>query len=359
MKVLQEKFGQLDDQMITAYTLVNGNGMKVSSINYGCIITEILAADRHGCVENVILGFDRIEEYVQHSPYFGAVVGRFAGRIKNAKFELDNKTYRLAKNNNGNHLHGGMKGFDKAIWKAEIKEKKESASVVYSYLSPDGEEGYPGNVEMQVTYTLNNQNELLISYKAASDQKTLLNVTNHSYFNLSGDLKRDILDHELTIKSNQFAELDQELIPTGELLSVQNTPFDFNGGRKIKDGTVSVHPQNLLAGKGYDHPFLLSENNNREIVLYDKESGRMLEIETTQPAVVLYTGTQLTGDYNIRGTSPRKYLGLCLETQGMPDSIHHPHFPSSIIEKNEFWESVTKYRFKVPGTTRILSNFKF
>ncbi|MCL6570616.1 MAG: galactose mutarotase [Bacillus sp. (in: Bacteria)] len=345
MKVFQEKYAELNGQTVTAYTMVNNQGMEVTSIDYGCIITKILVPDQNGTFENVVLGFDTLEEYQQHSPYFGAVVGRHAGRIENAEFTLDGTTYNLAKNNNGNHLHGGLQGFDKVIWNTEIREKKDSLILEFMYLSKDGEEGYPGNLKMKVRYTLNNDNELQISYEGISDQRTVVNVTNHSYFNLSGNLKRDILDHTLTLKSNCFLELNGELIPTGKIHPSENSVFDFQMGRKIKDGVVSCDPQNVLAGNGYDHPFLLAENQHEEIQLYDEESGRGLVMETNQPAVVLYTGTQLANNFSILGVTSRKYLGLCLETQGLPDSLNHPHFPSAILEKDEIYKSITKYKF--------------
>jgi aldose 1-epimerase len=345
MRVLQEKFAELNGQTVTAYTMVNDHGMEVNSIDYGCIIIKILVPNSKGTIENVVLGFDTLEEYQQYSPYFGAVVGRHAGRIANAEITLDGITYQLAKNNNGNNLHGGLIGFDKKIWDTEIIEEEDSITLEFTYLSKDGEEGYPGNLNIMMKYTLNNANELLITYEGVSDKRTVVNVTNHSYFNLSGNLKKDILDHTLTLKSDRFLELNEELIPTGELLPVENTSFDFRSGRKIKDGTKTNEPQNILAGKGYDHPFLLADNQNKEIQLYDEESGRCIEIETDQPAVVLYTGNQLEDNFSIRGVASRSYLGLCLETQGLPDSLNHPHFPSAILEKDEVYKSVTKYKF--------------
>jgi aldose 1-epimerase len=344
MRIVQERFGEMEGKIITATTLINHRGMEVTSINYGCIITSILTPDQYGIKENIVLGFDSLEEYKKHSPYFGAVVGRFAGRIQGSSFTLDGVSYHLPRNNGQNHLHGGVKGFDKAIWDIEVVMGKQEAKVVYSYLSPDGEEGYPGNLHIKVIYTLSDRDELTISYEAVSDKNTLLNVTNHSYFNLSGNLKRDTLEHELTIKSDFFLELGEDLIPTGELLSVQGTTFDFRQGRKLQDGIQFQHPQNKLAG-GYDHPFVLNEHNNREIELRDKESGRMLTIETDQPSVVLYSGSQLSSDYTIRGVQCRKYLGVCLETQGFPDNIHHPHLPSTILEAGKVYQSQTKYLF--------------
>ncbi|MGX6444440.1 aldose epimerase family protein [Neobacillus sp. K501] len=345
MRVIQKKFVELAGQTVTAYTLVNDHGMEVTTIDYGCTITKILVPDRNGVIENVVLGFDTLEEYQQYSPYFGAICGRHAGRIANAEFTLDGTTYQLAKNNGGNHLHGGLQGFDKVVWNTVVVEEKDSIHLEFSYLSKDGEEGYPGNLEMKVTYTLNNENELVIDYEGVSDQATVLNVTNHSYFNLSGNLKRDILQHTLTLKSDCFLELNEELIPTGEILPVEGTEFDFRTGRKIVGGTETTNPQNVLVGNGYDHPFLLAENGNKEIQLYDEKSGRRLIIETDQPGVVLYTGNMLGEDFSIRGVQARKHLGLCLETQGPPDSLNHPHFPSAVLEKGEKYKAVTKYRF--------------
>jgi aldose 1-epimerase len=345
MKAVREKFAELDGQTVSIFTLVNGQGMEVSCLDYGCIITKILVPDRDGRMENVVLGFDTLEEYRQHSPYFGAVCGRHAGRIAGGEFELNGKTYKLAKNNGGNNLHGGVEGFDKKLWDAEMSEGPDFASVILRYISEDGEEGYPGNLEMKVTYTLNDRNELSISYEGTSDEDTIVNVTNHSYFNLSGDMKKDILDHELTLKSRRFAELDETFIPTGELLPVDGTVFDFTEGRKLKDGNASEHPQNILVGKGYDHPFLLAENKNEEISLYDEESGRQLVVETDQPAVVLYTSNTLEGPFSIRGAAAANHLGVCLETQGLPDAVHHPDFPSCILKKGESFRSDTTFKF--------------
>lgn len=342
-----EKHGEIDGQTIKLFTLKNDHGMELSCMNFGCVITKILAPDICGRFENVVLGFDTLREYEKYSPYFGAVIGRVAGRIKDAQFELNGNRYKLSRNENQNHLHGGLKGFSHVLWDANIIERNRNAGIEFTYTSPDEDEGYPGKLEMKVTYLLNNQNELLISYEGISDRKTLLNPTNHSYFNLSGDLKRDILDHVLTVKSDQFLEIDDELLPTGNLIDVENTPFDFRKGRKIREGVCSSHPQNILVGNGYDHPYLLRNNHQQEIILTDKESGRELVIETDQPSFVLYTGNQLEDDFQIRGVQSRKYLGICLETQRPPDSTHHPHFQSVVLEKGEVYHSETKYRFTI------------
>ncbi|MBO0958699.1 galactose mutarotase [Neobacillus sp. MM2021_6] len=341
MSVIQESFGQLGHQPVYSFTMVNDHGVEVTAINYGCIITKMMVPDQQGNYENIVLGHDTLDEYVNDPYFLGAVVGRVAGRIKGGSFELDGTPFTLARNENKNHLHGGVRGFDKVVWDAEIVED----GVQFSYLSPDGEEGYPGNLYIQVSYRLNNDNELTIHYEAHSDKKTLLTVTNHSYFNLSGNGKRDILEHTLTIKSNQFLELDHELMPTGTFVNVENTPFDFTRERVINTGAASLHPQNKLVGEGYDHSFLLHTNHDREIVLSDPESGRTVAIETDEAAVVVYSGNSLKAEGEFRGVPSRKYLGLCLETQALPDAIHHPEFPSIILDKGQQYSSVTTYRF--------------
>ncbi|HEX7066386.1 MAG TPA: aldose epimerase family protein [Bacillales bacterium] len=345
MEVSKEKFGEISGQTVHLFTIKNDKGMTVTCLDYGCIITKILAPDRDGEVENIVLGFDSLEEYLEHSPYFGAVVGRVAGRIKEGQFELNGQSYSLPRNESQNHIHGGPKGFSHVVWETAVFEKENEAGVEFSYRSPDGEEGYPGNVDIKVIYRLNNRNELVISYDGVSDQDTLLNVTNHSYFNLSGNLKRKILDHTLTLKSDQFLELDRELLPTGQVVDVENTPFDFRKGQKLQRGPASSHAQNQLVGNGFDHPFLLSGNDQEEIILVDEESGRKLVVETDQPSVVLYTGNQLQENFHIRGTRSEKYLGVCLETQGPPDSIHHPQFQSAILEKGKAYHAETTYHF--------------
>ncbi|EEL48812.1 Aldose 1-epimerase [Bacillus cereus Rock3-44] len=306
-----------------------------------------MAPDRKGNYENIVLGFEEFENYESHSPYFGAIVGRVAGRIKGAQFELDGNTYTLVRNDQDNHLHGGLRGFSSIVWDAKIIESEKETGIEFTYISPTGEEGYPGTVHVKVMYTLNNENEFLIRYEAQSDKTTILNVTNHTYFNLSGNVKRDVLQHTLKMNSDQFLELNEQLLPTGEILDVTGTPFDFRTGRKIKDGVYSHYYQNELVGKGYDHPFLLNSNYDQEIILWDEESGRKLVVETDEVGVVLYTGNQLSDDFKISGVQSRKYVGLCLETQGLPDAIHHPNFPSYILNKNQLFSSSTKYTFQV------------
>lgn len=341
MEVTVHPYGKHDNKEVQAFTLKNDQGLSVTCLDYGCIITEILAPDRNGAQENVVLGFDNLDGYLADQTYQGAIVGRIAGRIRGGEFELNGKTYSLDKNENTNHIHGGVKGFSKVVWDSTIIKEENHVGVEFKYVSKDGEGGYPGTVEMTVTYSLNNENEFLISAVGVPDADTLLNITNHAYFNLSGDTKRDILDHELSIKSSSFLELDQEFLPTGEPLDVADTVFDFRKGQKIADGPNSKDEQIALVGQGYDHPFLLDENL---VTLYDEASGRLLKVETNQPAVVVYTSNTMEG-FEMRGVKARPYLGVCLETQAPPDAIHHPNFPSTIVKKGEEYHWETKYTF--------------
>lgn len=329
----------MNDSQVKEFKLKNKNGMEVSFLNYGCIITKILVPDRDGNVENVVLGYTSAEQYADNPWYLGAVIGRFAGRIGGGSFELDGKTYTLEQNDGTNHLHGGKSGFDRVIWQSEYV----ADGVRFTHESPDGEGGYPGTLKLAVTYTLNDKNEFAIQYEAVSDAPTLLNMTNHTYFNLSGGLKRDITGHHLQMDSDQYAELNDQLLPTGVLQPVDGTTFDFRRGQTIQAGTTSQDPQNKLAGGGYDHPFMLNER--RSIVLSEEQSGRVLTIKTNQDCVVLYTGTQITEGVELEGGKSFKYAGLCLETQALPDSIHHPHFPQSKLEANERYEAETIYTF--------------
>lgn len=348
MTVEQQSFGKSDGQPVTLYTIKNEQGFQVSCINYGCIITEILAPDQSGKMENVVLGFDSLEEYERDVHYLGAVAGRFAGRIKDGAIELAGTHYQLGRNANGHHLHGGAGGFHSVVWNAAPFEEPGGAGVDFTYTSPDGEEGYPGDLEITVRYFVkHDRNELVISYSGTPDQPTLLNSTNHSYFNLSGDLKRDVLDHELQISAEAYLELDDELLPTGRILPVAGTVFDLRDGNKIRRAAESKDPQTRLAGYGYDHPFVLGQADGNLILLTDEESGRTLSVATTEPAVVLYTGNGLGGPYSLRGTPAINYLGLCLETQKLPDSPRHPNFGSSVLQARELYHSETSFSFGV------------
>ncbi|AEH48195.1 aldose epimerase family protein [Parageobacillus thermoglucosidasius] len=347
MEISIKTWSQLNGKDVLLFTLTNDHGVELLVTNYGCIVTKLLVPDRKGNMENVVLGFGQFEPYLENSPYFGAVIGRVAGRIQGASFELGGVTYSLAKNENNNHLHGGPNGFHRVLWQAMPVRRDDAVGVVFSYTSPDGEEGYPGTVHVQVTYWLNNDNEWTVTYRARSNKTTLLNLTNHTYFNLSGNGKRDILDHTLTIRSSRVLELNEELIPTGHVLDVANTPFDLRQGKKIREAVESEHPQIELVGGGYDHPFWLDRHHDKEIVLSDPESGRVLTVETDEVGVVVYTSNQLPDGLDLGGTPSRKYLGICLETQGLPDAIHHPQFPSIVLPAGKEWVSTTVYRFGV------------
>lgn len=346
--LIKEKlFGEANGKNIYEYTLKNRNGIEISCLNYGCAITKMITPDNKGNYENIVLGFQDITAYQDNPPYLGVVVGRIAGRIQDAQFELEGKTYTLASNDGKNHLHGGLQGFHKVAWDVEIIDKEEETAIEFSYTSLDGEEGYPGTLAVKVTYTLNDENEFIIHYYAQSDKTTVFNPTNHTYFNLSGNLKRDISQHSLLVDSSQYLELTPELMPTGKFVDVNDTVFDFRTGRKIIEGIDSTDPQNIIAGRGYDHPFVLDSNFNREIVLHDEESGRSLVVETDAVGVVLYTGNQIPRNLDMNGVKSRPYLGLCLETQALPDAIHHSNFPSSTLEKEQEFSTVTKYTFSV------------
>lgn len=347
MEISIKTWSQLNGKDVLLFTLTNDHGVELLVTNYGCIVTKLLVPDRKGNMENVVLGFGQFEPYLENTFYFGAVIGRVAGRIQGASFELDGVTYSLAKNENNNHLHGGPNGFHRVLWQAMPVRRDDAVGVIFSYTSPDGEEGYPGTVHVQVAYWLNNKNEWTVTYRARSNKTTLLNLTNHTYFNLSGNGKRDILDHMLTIQSSRVLQLDEELIPTGHVLDVANTPFDLRQGKKIREAVESGHPQIELVGGGYDHPFWLDLHHDKEIVLSDPESGRVLTVETDEVGVVVYTSNQLPDGLDLGGTPSRKYLGICLETQGLPDAIHHPQFPSIVLPVGKDWVSTTVYRFGV------------
>lgn len=329
------------------YTLINQTGMAVSILDFGGIITRIMAPDRDGKLENVVIGFKNYEDYLDNPGYLGALIGRVAGRIDNASFEIDDKTYQLPPNEGNHHLHGGEPGFHKSIWRVLPFENKEEVGLTLNLKSKDKENGYPGNLDMTVTYTLHNDNVFTITYEGFSDHKTVLTATNHSYFNLSGDLKSDIRSHEVTLNSSNFVELDEELIPTGNMLDVDNTVFDFRIGRPIIDGTTSEWKQNLVANHGYDHYFIFDDTEKENIVVRDHESGRRLTVKTDQPGVVMYTSNNLPEGLVLREGKSRKYLGVCLETQASPASIHHAGFPSVWLDKGETYFKKTSFIFDI------------
>lgn len=341
-------FGNLPDgQQADLYTLTNSEGMTVKITNYGGIITHLTAKDKSGNWEDVVLGFDSLQPYLDGHPFFGALVGRYGNRIAQAKFDLNGKTYTLAKNNGENHLHGGKKGFDKVLWKVEEIVTESTAGLKLHYVSPDGEEGYPGNLDVTVTYTLDNDNALRIDYSATTDQTTVVNLTNHSYFNLNG-LKRDILDHEVTINADSLVAVNTNLIPKGPLEAVSGTPFDFLTAHKIGERINDESHEQIKNGGGYDHCWALKGGAD-EIPLAatarDPESGRFMEVFTTEPGVQLYTGNFLDGSLTGKGATYTKRFGFCFETQHYPDSPNQPQYPSVVLNPGETYSTTTIYKF--------------
>jgi aldose 1-epimerase len=346
-----EPYGQLPDgSSVREYTLKNDHGMVVKVIDYGAIVTELWVPDRDGNPGDVVLGYDKLEDYLQETPYFGAVVGRYGNRIDKGAFSLDGEGYQLTVNDGENHLHGGARGFDKVLWRSESSTGRESVRVVLSYSSPEGEEGYPGTLEATVTYELTNENELIIHYKATTDAPTVVNLTHHSYFNLRGQGKGSILDHELTLNAAFYTPVDNGLIPTGEILSVAGTPMDFTRPRPIGSRIDETFEQ-LQFGGGYDHNWVLDKTGGGMTFaarLYDPDSGRQMEIFTEEPGIQFYSGNFLDG--SLAGKDGRVYhyrYGLCLETQHFPDSPNKGHFPSTRLDPGEVYETRTVHRFSV------------
>ena len=346
--ISKEVFGKLPDgQTADLYTLTNGNGMTVNITNYGGIITKITAPDKKGAFADVVLGFDSLAPYVSGHPFFGALVGRYGNRIAKGKFKLGGKEYNLAINNGPNSLHGGKIGFDKVIWKATEVKKDSVVGLELEYTSKDMEEGYPGNLTVKVVYTLANDNSLSIEYTATTDKETVLNLTNHSYFNLSG-LKKDILGHEVTILADSIVPVDTTLIPTGKLRAVEGTPFDFRKPTVIGAGIDKTEDEQIKNGGGYDHCWVLNRSEKGLIKfakVKDPESGRVMEAFTTEPAVQFYTGNFLDGKLSGKGATFNKRFGLCLETQHYPDSPNQPQFPTTTLKPGETYHTTTMYKF--------------
>lgn len=344
-----------DGQEVEEYTLTNANGMEVKIITYGGIITSIRVPDRNGNMANVALGFDNMEDYETRNPYFGNITGRYANRIAGGKFTLDGTEYTLAQNNGPNSLHGGEKGFDKVIWTAEEVESEDGVALELSYLSADMEEGYPGNLDVTVRYTLTDQNEIVMDYTATTDAPTVVNLTNHTYFNLQGEGTGTIYDHILMLNADQYTPVDETLIPTGELEAVEGTPFDFRVPKAIGPGQRSNHPQ-IVIGRGYDHNWVLSRESpeDTELMLaahlYEPDSGRILEVWTTEPGIQFYAGNFLDGTlYGPSGHSYRQSDGLALETQHYPDSPNQESFPSTRLDPGDTYQTQTIFRFSNDG----------
>lgn len=342
--IAEKPFGSFEDKPVTEYTLTNTNGMQVSIINYGGTVTRIITPDKNAVMGDVVLGFDSLSGYLQNgNPYFGALIGRYGNRIANAKFTLDGKEYMLAANDHGNSLHGGNKGFDKVYW--DIEKLPGDSSLKLSYLSKDGEEGYPGNLIIEVIYSLSSDNSLTIDYSATTDKATPVNLTNHCYFNLSAGKDSTILDHELMMNADKYTPVDAKLIPTGEISNVKGTPMDFTSSKKIGRDIDSVKG-------GYDHNWVLNKKGDgleKAATVYESNSGRYMEVFTTQPGLQFYTGNFLSGSLTDtkHGQKYVQHGALCLETQHYPDSPNEPSFPGTILKPGEKYNQTTVYKFSV------------
>ena len=349
--VKKQSFGKtVDGNEVHQYILKNKKGMEISVINYGGIITSWKAKDRDGIYQDIVLGFDNIYDYETKNPYFGALIGRYGNRIAKGKFSIDDKNYNLATNNDVNHLHGGFKGFDKVLWDVDEILGDSSASLVLKYMSSDMEEGYPGNLNVKVIYTLNNNDELSVIYEADTDKTTIVNLTQHSYFNLSGDFNQDISNHDLKINADSFLPVDSTLIPTGEIRDVIETPFDFLQPKKV-GRDIEINNEQLNFGNGYDHCWVL--NNYGDGVrfvasAYDDSSGRLLEVYSDQPGIQFYSGNFLDGSLKSKYDGNYDFRsGFCLETQNFPNSPNENSFPSPLLKPGEKYLSETIFRFSI------------
>ncbi len=338
--ITKQDWGQVDGKPVYLYTLTNAQGNKVTITNYGGTVTSFVVPDKNGNKSSIIIGFDTLAEYLKHPPYFGALIGRYGNRIGDAKFTLGDSTYHLAANDGKNTLHGGLKGFDKVVWDPSVADST-IPSLTLKYTSKDGEEGFPGNLNVTIVYTLSDSNGLKIQYVATTDKPTPVNLTNHSYFNLTGDVDNTILGHKLMIDADYYTPVDTSLIPTGEIKAVKGTPFDFTTAKEIGRDIDSVPG-------GYDHNWVLNNKNGslaRVAVLSDSISGRTLEVYTTQPGLQFYTGNFLDGSFKNHDEKPIKlHTALCLETQHFPDSPNKPNFPSTILKPGEKYEQTTIYK---------------
>lgn len=344
MNITKLAFGETKcGQAVDIYTLTNDSGMEAKITNYGGIVTSLITPDRDGKMDDIVLGYDTLAEYIADSPYFGALIGRYGNRIAKGKFTLNDKVYTLAQNNGENHLHGGVKGFDKVVWNAEPCQDENSVSLKLTYLSKDGEEGYPGNLDCTVTYTLTNDNELKINYSAVTDAPTVLSLTHHSYFNLAGHGSGDILGHELMLTADNFTPVSDALIPTGEISPVKDTPMDFTSPHVVGARIKQVEG-------GYDHNYVLNNSDGSmalAAVVYESTTGRVMEVSTTEPGIQFYSGNFLDESLKGKGVTYQKHAGFCLETQHFPDSPNQPQFPSVVLNPGQKYTHKIVHKFSV------------
>jgi len=349
MKIDKQAFGKTaDGTAVDLYTLTNSHGVEAKIMTYGGVVTSLKVPDKNGKLGDVVLGYDHFDGYLKRGSYFGAIVGRYGNRIAKGRFTLNGVEYKLAVNNGENHLHGGLKGFDKVVWKAKAMKGRDGVGLELSYLSKDGEEGYPGNLNVTVIYTLTDNNELKIDYSATTDKDTVLNLTNHSYFNLADGGASKILGHEMMINADRFTPVDKGLIPTGELQRVKGTPLDFTQPTAI-GARIDQSYEQLVLGGGYDHNYVLNSSDGSLALaarVYEPTTGRVMEVFTTQPGVQFYTGNFLDGTITGKGNKVyQKRSAFCLETQHFPDSPNKPEFPTAVLKPGEKYKQTTVYKF--------------
>ena len=353
MSIVKSDFGvNKEGKKVTKYTLKNNNGMEVSFLDLGGVITNIVVPDKNGVFEDVVLGYDDVSSYEINGPSFGAPVGRYANRISNAGFKLNGKEYKLEKNEGDNCLHCGSVRFNQFMYEAECEEGESDDSISFTRVSPDGEQGFPGNLTLTITYTLNDNDELMIEYFGVCDEDTIINLTNHSYFNIGpgGHKCHDVFNQEVKIESTQFTPVNYKLIPTGEIKNVAGTGLDFTDFKKIKDG-IGTADKDYKTVTGYDHNFVLSKNEDGDIrkaaEIRDTESGRVMEVFTDQPGMQLYTAETLEDNGGKEGVHYGNYAAACFETQNFPNAVNTPGFPDAVLKAGEEFESITVYKFSV------------
>jgi aldose 1-epimerase len=342
MSIEKKTFGKTEDgKEVDLYTLTNDNGLIAQITNYGGIVTSLQVPDRDGNLGDIVSGYDSLEEYIKNNPYFGALIGRCGNRISKGKFTLNGVEYTLATNQDTNHLHGGIKGFDKVIWDAEEMQTDEGPALKLTYLSKDGEEGYPGNLSCTVIYTLTNNDELKVSYEAETDKDTIVNLTHHSYFNLGGHDSGDTLGHELMINADNYTAVDEELITTGQIKPVKDTPMDFTS-------PVAIGARIDQVEGGYDHNYVLNSSDGSLALaasVYEPKTGRVMEISTTEPGIQFYSGNFLDGSIKGKGAVYNKHSAFCLEAQHFPDAPNKPNFPSIVLRPGEKYTHLTVHKF--------------
>ena len=351
-KIEKRPFGKLaNGTMVDLYTLTNSKKMQVQITNYGGVVVSLTTPDRQGAMADIVLGYDSPQGYEQDTSYFGALIGRYANRIARGRFKLNGVDYQLAQNNGVNHLHGGVRGFNKALWQARESRRSDGVALELSYVSKDGEEGYPGKITVTVTYVLTNENELRVEYSATTDKDTIINLTHHSYFNLKGAGSGDIRNHEIRINADAFTPVDATLIPTGEFRAVKGSPLNFTSSTAV-GSRIDISDDQLILGKGYDHNFILNKKGGELSLaasVYEPTSGRTVEMWTTEPGMQFYTGNFLN---NVSGKQGKVYKhrgGFCLEAQHFPDSPNQPEFPSTLLKPKQRYTQTTVYKFTVKG----------